>query len=46
VYFDVSVVNVIHIRRNDPDTLVIFPYAQNATEFSIEFQVSTDLGGG
>lgn len=45
VYLDISLADVVHIRRNDPATLVVFPYAQNATEFSIEFDVPTSVRG-
>ncbi len=28
------------LKRNDPDTLIIFPYAQNATETHITFEIA------
>jgi hypothetical protein len=37
-YFDVTFFDSVHIRRNAPDTLLLFPYAQNATEVSFVIQ--------
>jgi hypothetical protein len=39
LYFDVSIADLIHIRRNAPETLLLFPYAQNAMQLSIEIEV-------
>ena len=38
VYFDLSFGDLIHVRRNAPSTLAIFPYAQGAWEFSLTLE--------
>jgi hypothetical protein len=37
-YFDLTVFDSVHIRRNSPETLLLFPYAQGATEVSFIIQ--------
>ncbi len=40
LYFDVSVMEMFHVRRNAPETLSIFPYAQGATELQVFIDVA------
>ena len=38
LYVDLSLMDFIYVRRNAPSTLAIFPYAQEAWEFSLRLE--------